>query len=487
MADITEIETGEVLLNHEEETEEHERKGTVWTATAHIFTAVFGSGVLALAWSVAQLGWIAGPLALIAFSCVTFYTSAMLADTYRAPDPVTGMRNPTYMEAVRAYLSPRKVNICGIVQYMNLWGTLVGYTITAAISMKAINYMFYQDGYELKGNSSGTFMLQFGIAQLILSQLPSLENITWLSVMSAVMSFVYSFIGLGLSIANWIANGHIEGHAVEITTLSPSEKTWNSLQALGNIAFAYTFAEVLIEIQDTLRPSPPENITMKKASLYGIGGTTIFYLTMGCAGYAAFGSNAPGNILTGFGSYGPSWLVGIANICLILHLLGAYQIYAQPIFAAVERRVAAQWSEANIISRVYTIYVPVFRQRPISFSLSRLVIRSIIILASTLVAMMVPFFNAVLGLLGAISFWPMTVYFPISMHIAQKKISSGTPKWIFLQILSILCLVTSLAVTVSSVVDIATSLNLPVPLKTTNQVTLPFTESTPGLRDVAFA
>uniref|UniRef100_A0A0D3G6V7 Amino acid transporter transmembrane domain-containing protein n=1 Tax=Oryza barthii TaxID=65489 RepID=A0A0D3G6V7_9ORYZ len=35
------------------ESGEHERKGTVWTATAHIVTAVIGSGVLALAWSVA--------------------------------------------------------------------------------------------------------------------------------------------------------------------------------------------------------------------------------------------------------------------------------------------------------------------------------------------------------------------------------------------------------------------------------------------------
>lgn len=66
---------------------------------------MFGSGVLALPWSVAQLGWTAGPLALIGFSFITYYTSTLLADTYRAPDPVTGSRNPTYTEAVRAYLS----------------------------------------------------------------------------------------------------------------------------------------------------------------------------------------------------------------------------------------------------------------------------------------------------------------------------------------------------------------------------------------------
>jgi hypothetical protein len=79
--------------------------GTVWTATAHIVTAVIGSGVLALPWSVAQLGWVAGPLALAGFACVTYYTSTLLANAYRAPHPVTGARNRTYMDAVRSYLS----------------------------------------------------------------------------------------------------------------------------------------------------------------------------------------------------------------------------------------------------------------------------------------------------------------------------------------------------------------------------------------------
>jgi amino acid permease len=64
---------------------------------------------------------------------------------------------------------------------------------------------------------------------------------------------------------------------------------------------------------------------MKRAAAYGIGATTIFYISVGCAGYAAFDSNAPGNILTAAG-LGPFWLVDIANMCLILHLIGAYQV-----------------------------------------------------------------------------------------------------------------------------------------------------------------
>lgn len=78
--------------------------GSVWTASAHIITAVIGSGVLSLAWAVAQLGWVAGPIVMLLFSLVTYYTSALLADCYRSGDPIAGKRNYTYMDAVQANL-----------------------------------------------------------------------------------------------------------------------------------------------------------------------------------------------------------------------------------------------------------------------------------------------------------------------------------------------------------------------------------------------
>lgn len=78
--------------------------GNVWTASAHIITAVIGSGVLSLAWAIAQLGWIAGPAVMFMFSFVIYYTSTLLADCYRSGDPVFGKRNYTYMDAVRSNL-----------------------------------------------------------------------------------------------------------------------------------------------------------------------------------------------------------------------------------------------------------------------------------------------------------------------------------------------------------------------------------------------
>lgn len=93
-------------------------------------------------------------------------------------------------------------------------------------------------------------MLAFTVVQVVLSQFPGLEHITWLSVVAAVMSFAYSFIGLALSVTEWASHGpRPDGRIQGAAAASSSKKTWDVLLALGNIAFAYTFAEVLIEIQ----------------------------------------------------------------------------------------------------------------------------------------------------------------------------------------------------------------------------------------------
>lgn len=55
--------------------------------------------------------------------------------------------------------------------------------------------------------------------------------------------------------------------------------------------------------------------------------------------------------------------------------------------------------------------------------------------------MMFPFFNVILCLLGSISFWPLTVYLPISMDMVQAKIKKGSYSWISFQALSLVCLI----------------------------------------------
>ncbi|GJT03221.1 altered inheritance of mitochondria protein 32-like protein [Tanacetum coccineum] len=79
-------------------------------------------------------------------------------------------------------------------------------------------------------------------------------------------------------------------------------------------------------IEDTLKSPPSETTTMKKASRSAIVITNVFYLLCGSFVYAAFGNNTSGKLLTGFGFYEPYWLVDLANACVIIHLVGGYQV-----------------------------------------------------------------------------------------------------------------------------------------------------------------
>ena len=65
---------------------------------------------------------------------------------------------------------------------------------------------------------------------------------------------------------------------------------------------------------------------MRKATTIATSATTVFYLAIAVVGYAAFGDSAPGNLLTGFGFFNPYWLVDLANVFIMVHLLGAYQV-----------------------------------------------------------------------------------------------------------------------------------------------------------------
>ncbi|KAI3948146.1 hypothetical protein MKX01_014745 [Papaver californicum] len=427
------------------------RTGTLLTASAHIITAVIGSGILSLAWAIAQLGWIAGPVCLIGFSLITWFTSILLAECYRSPDPITGQRNYTYMDAVRANLGGVKIQLCGIAQYANLVGVTIGYTITASMSMAAVqrSNCFHKFGHgDQCYVSTYYYTIIFAVIQILLCQIPNFNNLSWLSIVAAVMSFAYSSIGIGVTVG---------------VDVSGAEKVWRTFQALGNIAFAYAFSNVLVEIQDTLKSSPPEKIVMKKVATVGVATTTLFYVLCGIAGYAAFGNDAPGNFLSGFGFYEPFWLIDFANLCSTVHLVGAYQVFVQPLFAFVEKWCSNKWPEHGYITTDRMINLPCYGEYP--FNWLRLVWRTLYVIMTALLAMIFPFFNEFVGFIGSLSFYPLTVYFPIEMYIARAKIPKYSTTWIWLKVLSWGCLVVPLVAMAGSVQGLALSVKSYKPFK----------------------
>ncbi|KAI3427775.1 Aa_trans domain-containing protein [Psidium guajava] len=320
------------------------------------------------------------------------------------------------MEAAKFYLGEKQQHICRVFAQEGLYGAGIAYTITAAASVRAIlrSNCYHQGGHNAPCQYEDSFyMLVFGVVEILLSQIPDFHSIGWLSIIAAAMSFSYAFIGSGLGFLKVIENGTIEGSITGVPASSNLEKLWLAFEALADIAFAYPYTLIVLEIQDTLESPPPENQTMKAASLKAIVITTFVYLCCGCFGYAAFGDSTPGNLLTGFGFYEPYWLVDLGNACIVLHLVGAYQVFSQPVFGTAERWFAHRFPHSGFLKNCISFRIPLFG----TFKLNpfRAVFRTAYVVSTTVIAMAFPYFNSVLGVLGALNFWPLAVYFPVEM------------------------------------------------------------------------
>lgn len=412
------------------------RSGNTWTAFGHIITAVIGAGVLALPYAMASLGWILGAICFVLFAWITVFTGQLLADLYI----IDGVRQRTFPQMVKTVMGVPGMIILAILQQANLVLTALAYTITAAESMKAI-----ADG--ACGGESGCFNQQwamgiiFGVVQIFLSQVPTLESFWWASAFGAVMSFGYSIIAFGITVGYHGTNGGISPMQFNTT----AKQVWNILNSIGAVLFAYSFAIILLEIQDTLQNAKGKNTgpitSMKRAVNYSVAVMTGFYIAVSCAGFASLGYNMPtGYILTDYAGIAPQWVLDMANVMVVLHMIPAYQVWSQPHFVLVE-----EWIEFKVCKDVKNKHLR-WCTRGLGL---RLVYRTIYVLLLTFLAVLLPFFQSILGFVGAIGFWPMTVYFPIACYIRVFRPSRAYR--IFLRCIDLFCFLITLAVIVASV------------------------------------
>jgi hypothetical protein len=116
---------------------------------------------------------------------------------------IDGKRQRTYTQMVETTFGRRGEIAIAVVQLSNLVLTAIAYTITAAKTMQSLA----TSACAQSGNTTGCFnsytpmVLIFGAAQLLLSQVPTLEALDWASVVGAAASFGYGIIAFGLSAA----------------------------------------------------------------------------------------------------------------------------------------------------------------------------------------------------------------------------------------------------------------------------------------------
>jgi amino acid permease len=409
------------------------RSGNIWTAVGHIVTAVIGSGVLGLPYAMAGMGWILGAICFIIFAWITLFTAQLLADLYI----IDGKRMRTFTQMVQYTMGKPGMIVLGILQQSNLVLTALAYTITAGTAMKGIATMAAGDNTDAWYTKSWVMGVIFGGVQIFLSQCPDLESFWWASAFGAVMSFGYSTIALGLGIAYHGTQGGIQ--PMEFSTTA--QTVWNVLNSIGTVLFAYSFAMILLEIQDTLADSKGKKgdractgpiSNMKWAVNISVGVMTGYYCAISWSVFASLGYDQKGYVLDDYKGVAPDWVIYMAEGMVIAHLVPAYQVWSQPHFALTEN-----WLNRDIFEgKIHPLII-------------RLTYRTLYVVLVTFLGVLLPFFQSILGFVGAIGFWPMTVYFPI--HCWIKVFKPTGPFKVFLYVIDVFCLVVTLAVLVASV------------------------------------
>lgn len=125
------------------------------------------------------------------------------------------------------------------------------------------------------------------------------------------------------------------------------------------------------------------------------------------------------------------------------------QIYSQPVFEAVERKLKKNHPDSKFVNTEYKFKLPLlpcFR-----LNLLRLSFRTLYVGSTTAIAVIFPYFNEVLGVLGALNYLPVMIYFPVEMYMKQNEVKSWTPMWIFLQALKVFGLLVSILAMIGSV------------------------------------
>lgn len=146
--------------------------------------------------------------------------------------------------------------------------------------------------------------------------------------------------------------------------------------------------------------------------------------------------------------HGLNWSLGnfssVSNVCPL-----CWQVFSQPLFADLEKLIAEKFPNSDFIHENYVLKAPVLPAFRLNFL--RLCFRTVYVAFITGIAIAFPYFNQVVGVAGSLNFWPLVIYFPVEMYIAQMNIRAWTRKWIVLRVFTIVCLMVILFALVGSI------------------------------------
>ncbi|KAJ6843068.1 lysine histidine transporter 2-like [Iris pallida] len=377
------------------------RNAKWWYSAFHNVTAMVGAGVLSLPYAMAHLGWGPGITVLVIAWVITLYTLWQMVEMH---EMVSGKRFDRYHE-LGQHAFGEKLGLWIVVpqQLIVEVGVNIVYMVTGGKSLKKFHDLVCHDCKNIK---LSYFIMIFASCHYVLAQLPNFNSISGVSLAAAAMSLSYSTIAWGGAVH--------KGQQAEVDygfkTASTAANVFGFLNGLGDVAFAFAGHNVVLEIQATIPSTPdkPSKKPMWKGVIVAYIIVAICYFPVATIGYWAYGNSVEDNILISLEK--PVWLIAAANLMVVIHVIGSYQIYAMPVFDMME-----------------TVLVKKLHFPP--GLVLRLVARTLYVALTMIVAICIPFFGGLLGFFGGFAFAPTTYYLPCIMWLAIVKPRKFSLSW----------------------------------------------------------
>ncbi|KAM5581907.1 lysine histidine transporter 1-like [Rosa sericea] len=379
------------------------RNAKWWYSAFHNVTAMVGAGVLSLPFAMSNLGWGPGVVILILSWVITLFTLWQMVEMH---EMVPGKRFDRYHE-LGQHAFGEKLGLWIVVpqQLICEVGVDIVYMVTGGKSLQKVHNIVRKD--EKDSIKLSYFIMIFASAHFVLAHLPNFNSISGVSLAAAVMSLSYSTIAWTASIHKGVQPDVDYGYLAPST----SGTVFNFFSALGDVAFAYAGHNVVLEIQATI-PSTPETPSKKpmwRGVVIAYIVVALCYFPVALIGYYTFGNKVEDNILISLEK--PKWLIIMANMFVVVHVIGSYQLYAMPVFDMIE-----------------TVLVKKLEFRPTTTL--RFISRNLYVAFTMFVGITFPFFGGLLGFFGGFAFSPTTYFLPCIMWLAIKKPRKFSLSWI---------------------------------------------------------
>ncbi|KAG0601556.1 hypothetical protein M758_11G121300 [Ceratodon purpureus] len=392
------------------------RKSNMYFAAAYNITAIIGVGVLGLPQAMVFLTWGPGVVVLLVAFFFTYFTMKQLVKLHEFEIVNMNTRHDTY-------------HSLGIRALGRTWSRLVIVPLQMVVEV-SLDILFTVAAGEamnrIHDNPANchepihifVWFAIFAAIQIFLSfVVRNFQSIRWIVVMGAIMSICYTTIAWTTILA--VGNNEKVHYRLPMyltvdndapaQELSHRDLVFRAFNSIGVIAFAYAAHNVVLEIQNAI-PSTPEKTSeteMMRAVWITYVVVALCYFPMAVVVYKVHGNAISPNVLS-FLQYhvkgAPRGLVVTANVMLILHLIGSYQVFAQPVFKLLEDR-------SNLGRHDY---------------FKKFVIRFIYVGISTVIAMIFPHFSPLLGFFGGFAIAPTTYFLPC---IIWLKINNRQRRW----------------------------------------------------------